>query len=75
MYNVFTPGYVIETNQDLRSLLVTLRGPFLSEQSEKKLDDNDKLNRTLMRVWIEKWMLNNGTEDVTPENAINIQVS
>ncbi|CAB3233675.1 unnamed protein product [Arctia plantaginis] len=66
-------SYVIKTNQDVRSLLVTLRGPFLSEQNEKKLDENDKLNRTVMSVWIEKWLVNNGTENVTPGNAINIQ--
>ncbi|KAF9794570.1 hypothetical protein SFRURICE_013840 [Spodoptera frugiperda] len=45
--------YPLHTAQDLLSISLKLTGPFLSEQSEKKLNASQMMNMGKMDVWVE----------------------
>ncbi|XP_035455992.2 P protein isoform X2 [Spodoptera frugiperda] len=46
-------SYPLHTAQDLLSISLKLTGPFLSEQSEKKLNASQMMNMGKMDVWVE----------------------
>uniref|UniRef100_A0A2H1WML9 SFRICE_020805 n=1 Tax=Spodoptera frugiperda TaxID=7108 RepID=A0A2H1WML9_SPOFR len=46
-------SYPLHTAQDLLSVSLKLTGPFLSEQSEKKLNASQMMNMGKMDVWVE----------------------
>lgn len=67
-----TKDYILRTNQHEMSVLLKLTGPFISEQFEKKLHENEKNNMTSMRVWLEKWRLKDHVEQYVGAGDVNI---
>ncbi|XP_075988949.1 P protein-like isoform X2 [Anticarsia gemmatalis] len=67
-YSSVAPGeiksYVFQTNEDKQTLLVKLKGPFMSEQYEKKiLNDSSSSQLAAMSVWLEKWRLKSHVQE------------
>lgn len=79
-YSSITSGeiknYILPSNDGRLSLLVKLKGPFLGEQYERKLNESEKTNMSAMNVWLEKWRLKDYVEQYTGTDDVDIiQVS
>ncbi|KAM3955656.1 P protein-like [Aphomia sociella] len=50
-------SYILRVQDDQLKVLISLSGPFLSEQAEKKLNSSEHEHASKMEVWLERWHL------------------
>jgi hypothetical protein len=65
-------GYILHIPDNELSLLVQLSGPFVAEQSERKINNTEGRR---MDVWLERWTLKPDAADVTRLGVTEVEVS
>ncbi|XP_059056583.1 P protein-like [Achroia grisella] len=56
-------SYILRISDDKLKILVSLSGPFLSEQAERRLNSSQYDDASKMEVWLERWYLKGDAGD------------